>query len=244
MAVPLDVDADVATDSPTATRHIAVFTLFPALIEEFGRTSLLGKAVGQGLLALQAYDLRDHGVGVHKAVDDAPFGGGAGMVIAPGPVFAAVEASAPPRPLYALTPGGRRFDQTVARSMAGLSGFSLLCGRYEGFDQRIHDHLVDGEISLGDFVLGGGEIAAMAVIEAVVRLVPGVMGNAASAIEESFSEGLLEYPQYTRPAEFRGWEVPTILRSGDHAKVAAWRRARAIERTRERRPDLMASGPS
>ena len=218
--------------------RIDVFTLFPALIEEFSRTSLLGKAAERGLLTVRPHDLRSHGLGLHRSVDDAPFGGGAGMVLAPGPVFAAVEAVDPPRPLYLLTPGGRRFDHSLARSLACLDGFSLICGRYEGFDQRIHDHLADGEISLGDFVLGGGEVAAMAVIETVARLLPGVMGNADSAVEESFSEGLLEYPQYTRPAEFRGWSVPAVLRSGDHAKVEAWRRAEALERTQLRRPDL------
>ena len=228
---------------------IDVFTLFPALLHEFRQTSLLGKAAAHGVLSVAVHDLRDHGAGVHKAVDDAPFGGGAGMVLAPGPVFASVEAVAPIRPLYMLTPGGRRFDQTVARSLATLRGFSLLCGRYEGFDQRIHDHLVDGELSLGDFVLGGGEVAAMAVIEAVARLVPGVIGNAQSALEESFSPGstgevLLEYPQYTRPAEFRGWSVPAVLRSGDHGRVASWRRERAIDRTRLRRPDLARRDPS
>ena len=220
--------------------RIDVFTLFPDLLEEFARTSLLGRAAERGILDVRVHDLRSHGLGAHRSVDDAPFGGGAGMVLAPRPVFDAVEAADPPRPLFLLTPGGRRFDQTVARSLANLGGLSLLCGRYEGFDQRIHDHLADGELSLGDFVLGGGEVAAMAVIEAVARLLPGVMGNAASAVEESFSGGLLEYPQFTRPAEFRGWGVPEVLLSGDHAKVAAWRRAQALERTRARRPDLLA----
>jgi tRNA (guanine37-N1)-methyltransferase len=225
--------------------EIAVFTLFPALVEEFGRTSVLGRARERNLVALHVHDLRSHGVGVHKSVDDAPFGGGAGMVLAPGPVFDCVEAANPPRPIFLLTPGGERFTQTKARELAeqlasqALPGFSLLCGRYEGFDQRVHDHLADGELSIGDVVLGGGEVAAMVIIEAVARLIPGVMGNDASADDESFADGLLEYPQYTRPAEFRGWAVPEVLRSGDHAKVARWRRAKAIERTARMRPDLL-----
>ena len=163
------------------------------------------------------------------------------MVLAPEPVFRAVEATTPPRPLYLLGTAGRRFDQAMAIELAAGRAFSLLCGRYEGVDQRIADHLVDGELCLGDFVVAGGEVAAVAVIEAVARLVPGVMGNQASATEESFSDGLLEYPQYTRPAEFRGWAVPDVLRSGDHGKIAAWRRAQSLARTAERRPDLLSA---
>ena len=155
------------------------------------------------------------------------------------PVFAAVEAADPPRPLLYLSPAGRRLDQAWARELAAGDGFSLLCGRYEGVDERVREHLVDGELSIGDYVLGGGEVAAMVVLEAVGRLVPGVMGNEASADEESFSDGLLEYPQYTRPAELRGWEVPEVLRSGDHARVGRWRRAQALARTRDARPDLL-----
>ena len=178
------------------------------------------------------------------SVDDAPFGGGAGMVLGPEPVFAAVEAVAAgpeglPRPLFLLGPSGRRFDQRMAEELAALDGFSLLCGRYEGVDQRVAEHLVDGELSVGDFVLAGGEPAALVVIEAVARLVPGVLGNDESAGDESFTRGLLEYPQYTRPADFRGWEVPTVLRSGDHGRVAQWRRGEALVRTLTRRPDLV-----
>jgi len=221
--------------------RIDVFTLFPDLVEVFAGASLLGKARQRGLLDVRVHDLRMATTDVHRTVDDAPFGGGAGMVLMPEPVFAAVEVVDPPRPLYLLGPGGRRLDQALARELAGGSGFSLLCGRYEGVDARVADHLVDGELSIGDYVLAGGEVAAAVVLEAVGRLVPGVMGNDTSATEESFSEGLLEYPQYTRPAEFRGWTVPEVLRSGDHARVAAWRRAQAIERTRRRRPDLLAA---
>ena len=156
---------------------------------------------------------------MHRTVDDAPFGGGAGMLMPPQPLFDSVEAADPPRPLFLLGPGGRRFDQAMARELAGLDGFSLICGRYEGVDHRVREHLVDGELSVGDVVLNGGEVAACLVIEAVVRLLPGAMGNAESPLTESFgSTGLLEEPHYTRPADFRGWEVPEVLRSGDHAE--------------------------
>ena len=165
------------------------------------------------------------------------------MVFTPGPIFDSVEAAAPPRPLLLLGPGGRRLDQAYAHELAALDGFSLLCGRYEGVDERVHRHLVDGELSIGDYVLAGGEVAAMVVLEAVGRLVPGVMGNEASADDESFADGLLEYPQYTRPAEFRGWAVPEVLLSGDHARLARWRRAQALRRTLARRPDLLGGRP-
>ncbi len=188
---------------------------------------------------MRAHDLRSETVDPHRSVDDSPFGGGAGMVLMPEPIFTAVEKVDPPRPLLFLGPGGRRLDQGLARELAATDGFSLLCGRYEGVDHRVLDHLVDGEISIGDYVLAGGEVAALVVIEAVGRLVPGVMGNDTSADEESFSDGLLEYPHYTRPAEFRGWEVPAVLRLGDHGKVARWRRARALEKTIRERPDLI-----
>ena len=161
------------------------------------------------------------------------------MVLMPEPVFAAVEAVDPPRPLLYLSPAGRTFDQGVARELAVTDGFSLLCGRYEGVDERIREHLCDGELSIGDVVLSGGEVAAMVVIEAVGRLVPGVMGNDTSADDESFSDGLLEYPHYTRPADHRGWAVPDVLRSGDHGRIARWRRAQSLRRTIDRRPDLI-----
>ena len=185
------------------------------------------------------HDLRSTTQDPHRSVDDSPYGGGAGMVLMPEPIFACVEAVDPPRPLFLLGPGGRRFDQAVARDLALGEGFSLLCGRYEGVDARVRDHLVDDELSVGDFVLAGGEVAAMVVLEAVGRLVPGVMGNETSADDESFSHGLLEYPQYTRPADFRGWEVPEVLRSGDHGRIADWRRAQALARTLRHRPDLV-----
>lgn len=221
--------------------RIDVFTIFPAMVDDFAAQSLVGKARAAGNLDVRVHDLRSLTVDPHRSVDDSPFGGGAGMVLMPEPVFASVEAVEPPRPLYLMGPGGRRFDQHVARDLAATEGFSLLCGRYEGVDERVRAHLCDGELSLGDFVLSGGEVAAMAVIEAVGRLVPGVMGNQASAEEESFSDGLLEYPHYTRPAQFRSWDVPEILRSGDHPRIARWRRAWALRRTIDRRPDLMAA---
>jgi tRNA (guanine37-N1)-methyltransferase len=219
--------------------RIDVFTIFPGIVSAFAGESLVGKAAAEGRLDLRVHDLRDATTDVHRSVDDSPFGGGAGMVFTPGPVFASVEAADPPRPLLLLGPGGRRLDQAQAEELAGLDGFSLLCGRYEGVDERVHTHLVDAELSIGDYVLAGGEVAAMVVIEAVGRLVPGVLGNEASVGEESFSTGLLEYPQYTRPADFRGWEVPEVLRSGDHARIARWRRAQALARTIARRPDLI-----
>lgn len=220
--------------------RIDVFTLFPDLVDGFGSHSLLGKARERGLLDLRCHDPRAHTTDVHRTVDDAPFGGGAGMLLRPEPIFAAVEAADPPRPLLLLGPGGRRFDQAVARELAGGPGFSLLCGRYEGVDHRVREHLVDGELSVGDVVLSGGEVAACLVIEAVVRLVDGAMGNAESPVTESFgAAGLLEEPQFTRPAEFRGWAVPEVLRSGDHGRIARWRRAQALHRTARSRPDLI-----
>jgi tRNA (guanine37-N1)-methyltransferase len=221
--------------------RIDVFTIFPAMVEHFAGQSLVGRARNTGALDIRVHDLRAGADDPHRSVDDAPFGGGAGMVLRPGPVFAAVEAVDPPRPLYYLGPAGRRIDQPLVRTLAAGEGFSLLCGRYEGVDQRIVDHLCDGELSVGDVVLSGGEVAAMVAVEAVGRLVPGVMGNATSADDESFSDGMLEYPHYTRPADFRGWTVPDVLRSGDHGRIARWRRAQSLRRTIDRRPDLVAA---
>jgi tRNA (guanine37-N1)-methyltransferase len=220
--------------------RIDVYTVFPEYLDGALSTSLLGKARTAGVLDVRLHDPRDWSTDTHRSVDDAPFGGGAGMVMMPEPLFAAVEATEPVRPLFLLSPAGRRFDQELARSLASGEGFSLICGRYEGVDQRVADHLCDDELSVGDYVLAGGEAAALVVIEATARLVPGVLGNDASAALESFSatDRLLEEPQYTRPAEFRGWAVPEVLRSGDHARIARWRRAQALHRTRARRPDL------
>jgi tRNA (guanine37-N1)-methyltransferase len=223
--------------------RIDVFTLFPDIVTAYAETSVLGRAQQAGALEVVAHDLRDGATDARHTVDDAPFGGGAGMVLMPEPVFAAVEAveATEPmhRPLFFLSPTGRTFTQEVAAELAQLEGFSLLCGRYEGADQRIIDELCDGEISLGDVVLAGGELAALVVVEAVGRLLPGALGNASSTTDESFSDGLLEYPQYTRPAEFRGLEVPAVLRSGNHGEVERWRRAQSLHRTLLRRPDLI-----
>lgn len=219
--------------------RIDVITIFPDLVRTFGGESLIGRAQQRGLLDLRVHDLRDATTDAHRTVDDAPFGGGAGMILMPEPIFTTVERVQPPRPLLLLGPGGRRLDQAWAKELAATDGFSLLCGRYEGVDERVRQHLVDGELSVGDYVLAGGEVAAMVVIEAVGRLVPGVMGNATSGDDESFSDGLLEYPQYTRPATFREWDVPEILRSGDHSRIDRWRRAQALRRTMSERPDLL-----
>jgi tRNA (guanine37-N1)-methyltransferase len=220
--------------------RIDVFTIFPGMVDAFCSESLLGKARQGGLLDLRTHDLREHTTDVHRTVDDAPFGGGAGMVMKAEPIFASVEAAHPPRPLFLLGPGGRRFDQQMAHELAGSEGFSLLSGRYEGVDHRVREHLVDGELSVGDVVLSGGEVAACLVIEAVVRLLPGAMGNEVSPVTESFgASGLLEEPHYTRPADFRGWTVPDVLRGGNHAAIDRWRRAQALHRTLRYRPDLV-----
>lgn len=220
--------------------RIDVFTLFPDIINGFCSHSLLGRARESGAVSVNAHDIREHTTDIHRTVDDLPYGGGAGMLMRPEPIFASVEAAHPPRPLLLLGPGGQKFDQKMAHALAEMDGFSMLCGRYEGVDQRVREHLVDHEVSVGDVVLAGGEVAACLIIEAVTRLIPGVMGNAVSPVTESFgAEGLLEEPQYTRPADFRGWEVPEVLRSGDHAKVAQWRHAQALWRTLQQRPDLI-----
>jgi tRNA (guanine37-N1)-methyltransferase len=219
--------------------RIDVFTIFPGLVDGFASESLLGRARQEGMLDIRVHDVRQETTDVHHRVDDSPFGGGAGMVMIPEPIFAAVERVDPPRPLLYLSPTGRRLDQAYAHQLAALDGFSLLCGRYEGVDERVREHLVDAELSIGDYVVAGGEVAAMVVLDAVGRLVPGVMGNDTSADDESFSDGLLEYPHYTRPADFRGWSVPEVLRSGDHAKVERWRRVQALRRTVAGRPDLI-----
>jgi len=222
--------------------RIDVFSIFPEYLEGALGVSLLGRAREAGMLDVRLHDPREFATDRHRSVDDAPAGGGPGMVMTPEPLFAAVEAADAPRPLYLLAASGRTLDHALAAELAEGDGFSLICGRYEGVDQRVADHLCDGELSIGDFILNGGEAAALVVIESVARLVPGVLGNETSATEESFAAGLLEYPQYTRPAEFRGWGVPQVLRSGDHARIARWRRAQALRRTVARRPDLLPSG--
>ena len=219
--------------------RIDVFTIFPEAVENMARLSVLGRARDTGLIDARVHDLRMASTDPHRTVDDRPFGGGAGRVLKPEPAFLAVEAVEPPRPLFLLDPGGPQFDQQKANELATLDGFSLMCGRYEGVDDRIRTNLVDHELSVGDVVLAGGEFAAMVVIEAVTRLVPGVLGNEVTATDETFADHLLEYPQRTRPAMFREFEVPESVRSGDHALVGRWRRAMAIARTADVRPELL-----
>lgn len=222
-----------------------IATLFPALIACAAGESILARGIEAGLVEVVVTDLRPYGEGRHKTVDDSPYGGGAGMVMKVAPLVAAIEEARvadPETRVVLLTPQGRRFDQSVAREFALLPSLTLICGRYEGFDDRV-GAFVDEELSIGDFIMMGGEVAALAVVEATARLIPGVLGDAESAVEESLEDGLLEYPHYTRPRVFRGLEVPEVLLSGNHAEIARWRRARAIERTAQRRPDLLAEVP-
>ncbi|OYV66198.1 MAG: tRNA (guanosine(37)-N1)-methyltransferase TrmD [Actinobacteria bacterium 21-64-8] len=221
--------------------RIDVLTLFPDAVSHYATTSVLGRAHERAIWRLRAIDLRAASDDPHRRVDDTPFGGGAGMVMRAEPIVRSVEATPDlARPVIALTPSGRVFNQSLAHELAALDGFTLLCGRYEGFDQRALDLVADDELSVGDFVLAGGELAALCVIESVVRLMPGALGNDESVLEESFSDGLLEYPHYTKPSVVRALEVPDVLRSGDHERIRRWRRAQALRRTMQRRPDLMA----
>jgi tRNA (guanine37-N1)-methyltransferase len=220
--------------------RIDVLTIFPKLVDTFCEESLLGRARATEKLDLRCHDLREFTTDVHRTTDDTPFGGGAGMVLKAEPIKRAITETACPRPIFALGPGGRRLTQDLAVELSHTEGFTLLCGRYEGIDHRVREHLCDGEISIGDVVLAGGEVAACVVVEAVTRLLPGVMGNQESAGDESFgANGLLEYPQFTRPFELDGWSVPDVLKSGDHAKIARWRLAQALHRTLRDRPDLI-----
>jgi tRNA (guanine37-N1)-methyltransferase len=220
--------------------RIDVLTIFPKLVDTFCEESLLGRARATDKLDLRCHDLRDFTTDVHRTTDDTPFGGGAGMVLKAEPIKRAITETECPRPIFALGPGGRRLTQDLAVELSHTEGFTLLCGRYEGIDHRVREHLCDGEISIGDVVLAGGEVAACVVIEAVTRLLPGVMGNQESAGDESFgANGLLEYPQFTRPFQLDGWSVPDVLKSGDHAKIARWRLAQALHRTIKDRPDLI-----
>lgn len=218
-----------------------VLTLFPGMFPGPLGHSLLGKAQAGGLWSLEVRDIRDHGIGKHRTVDDTPAGGGPGMVMRADVAAAAIDAvDRAGRPLIYLSPRGRRLDQARVRELAAGPGAVLLCGRFEGLDQRVIEAREIEEISLGDFVLAGGEIAAMALVEAVVRLIPGVLGDHASTTEESFTEGLLEYPLYTRPQDFEGLSIPEVLNGGNHSEIAKFRTRLAQEATRTRRPDLWA----
>ncbi|MBI2910827.1 MAG: tRNA (guanosine(37)-N1)-methyltransferase TrmD [Chloroflexi bacterium] len=227
--------------------RIDVVTLFPGMFAGPLAAGVLGRGLARGLLDVRLHDLRQFTTDRHRVVDDYPYGGGAGMVLKPEPLFAAVEQisaevgrSPGDLAVLLLSPQGAPFTQATARELAGLSGMALLCGRYEGVDERVREHLVTREVSVGDYVLTGGELAALVIIDAVARCLPGVLGSSESVAEESFAAGVLEYPHYTRPATFRGWEVPEVLLSGDHGLVARWRREQSLLRTLVRRPELLA----
>lgn len=220
-----------------------VFTLFPEVFQPYLQTSILERAQQKGLIEVHLHNIRDYTTDKHHITDDEPYGGGGGMVMKPEPIFAAVESvlGAPPGcPVILLTPQGRTFNHRIAQEYAQLPALALICGRYEGVDERVREHLVTDELSIGDYVLSGGELPALVVLDAVSRFLPGVLGDPDGATDDSYASGLLEYPQYTRPAEFRGWPVPEVLRSGDHGRIARWRREQALLRTWQRRPDLLA----
>jgi tRNA (guanine37-N1)-methyltransferase len=224
-------------------KRFDVFTLFPEVFEPYLQTSILQRARQRGQVEVQLHNIRDWTSDRHHVTDDEPYGGGGGMVMKPEPIFSAVEGvlgSPPACPVILLTPQGRIFTQAVARELAELPRLALVCGRYEGVDERVRQHLAADEISIGDYVLTGGELPALVLIDAVTRLVPGVLGDPEGASDDSHAAGLLEYPHYTRPAEFRDWRVPEVLLSGDHARVARWRREQSLLRTWQRRPDLLA----
>jgi tRNA (guanine37-N1)-methyltransferase len=218
--------------------HFDIFTLFPDMFQGPFSESMLKRAQERGLLSIVLHNIRESTSDKHHIVDDYPYGGGAGMVMKPEPIFTAVEAIYHGGPIILLSPQGRLFNQQLARILAQEACVTLICGHYEGVDERVREHLVTDEISIGDFVLTGGELAAMIIVDATSRLLPGVLGGEESTLEESHSGGMLEYPHYTRPPEFRGWRVPDVLLSGNHAEIARWRRKEAIRRTRIRRPDL------
>ncbi|WP_274361507.1 tRNA (guanosine(37)-N1)-methyltransferase TrmD [Paenibacillus thermotolerans] len=224
--------------------NIDVLTLFPEMFAGVFGSSILGKAQEKGIVSLNAVNFREFSGNKHNTVDDYPYGGGGGMVLKPEPIFSAVEHLTPegekPR-IILMCPQGETYSQRKAEELSKEERLIFICGHYEGYDERIREHLVTDEISIGDYVLTGGEIAAMAVIDSVVRLLPGALGNEQSAVTDSFSTGLLEYPHYTRPAEFRGWTVPDVLLSGHHENVNKWRRKQSLHRTWQRRPDLLAN---
>ncbi|HEY55530.1 MAG TPA: tRNA (guanosine(37)-N1)-methyltransferase TrmD [Dehalococcoidia bacterium] len=221
--------------------HIDVLTLFPQMFQDIFSLGIFKRAIDQKLVSLGVHNIRDYTHDKHHTADDYPYGGGAGMVLKPEPIFEAVESieRKPDVPVILLTPQGRLFSQKVAQELSQHSHLVLICGHYEGVDERVSEHLATDRLSIGDYVLSGGELAAMVVIDAVFRLVPGVLGSEASPLDDSHVGGLLEYPQYTRPAEYRGWAVPEVLLSGDHAQVDSWRREQAIRRTHKNRPELL-----
>ena len=221
------------------TFRATVLTLYPDMFPGPLGTSLAGRALAEGIWSLEARNIRDHAVGKHRTVDDTPAGGGAGMVLRADVLAAAIDGAADGRPILAMTPRGAPLTQKRVRALAIGEGAIILCGRFEGFDERIFDARPVEQLSIGDYVLSGGELGAMVLLDACIRLLPGVMGAASSGEEESFEEALLEYPHYTRPYEWEGRTIPEVLRSGDHAKIAAWRKARSIDDTRLRRPDLI-----
>lgn len=219
-----------------------VFTLFPELFPPYLDASILGRARGSGLLDVQVHNIRDFATDKHQVTDDEPYGGGGGMVMKPEPIFAAVESivGAPPTvPVVLLSPQGRPFTQAIAQELGRQPHLALICGRYEGVDERVRQHLATDEISIGDYVLTGGELPALILIDAVARTLPGALGDPEGAITDSHATGLLEHPHYTRPQTFRGWDVPEILRSGDHARIERWRRQQSLLRTAQRRRDLL-----
>ena len=222
--------------------HIDILTLFPQMFQGMFDSGIFRRAIDQKLVSVGIHNIRDYTHDKHHSVDDYPYGGGAGMVLKPEPIFEAVESikgEPDTVPIILLTPQGRLFCQQIAQELSQYSHLILICGHYEGIDERVREHLATDEISIGDYVLSGGELAAMVVTDAVVRLLPGVLGSAASPLDDSHAAGLLEYPQYTRPAIYRGWSVPEVLLSGNHAQIARWRREQVILRTLERRPELL-----
>ena len=224
--------------------RIDILTLFPQMFEGPFNTGIFQRAISKGLVEVNVYNIRDYAHDKHHIVDDYPYGGGAGMVLKPEPIFEAVEqikkeAQEGELPIILLSPQGRLFSQAIAQKLSQYSHLMLICGHYEGVDERVHEHLATDEISIGDYVLSGGELAAMVVVDTIVRLLPGVLGSQDSLKDDSHTDGLLEYPQYTRPAVYRGWPVPEVLLSGNHAQIAQWRREQAVMRTLKHRPELI-----
>jgi tRNA (guanine37-N1)-methyltransferase len=223
-----------------------IVTIFPRMVEAPLAEGIVGRAIGRGLLDVRVHDLREHATDRHRVVDDVPFGGGPGMVLKPEPLFRAVdairEARGTPSAVVLTSPDGSRFSHAHAQRLSGLDHVVILCGRYEGVDERVRLHLATEEISIGDYVLSGGELPALVIVDAVARFVPGVVGDRESVAGDTFARGLLDFAQYTRPSEFRGWPVPPVLLSGHHAEIERWRRRDALRRTLERRPDLIADG--